>query len=224
MKKIALESLVYFFVAAGKLKKIKRRGAMLYGKSEEEVESTAEHTYRTVLMAWILGKRKGGLDVERAVKMALVHDLCEVYAGDITPYDGILPKDEKERYTFVRTWPGLTHKEREKRALAKHKKERDGLETLVSYLGSVLRGEVMDLWLEYEARKTKEAKFVHQIDRLENLLQAVEYFEEDEHFPTKPWWLHAKESIDDPDLLLFMDSLYAREKKWEAGLQLRKKK
>ena len=65
---------------------------MLYGKTAEEVESTAEHTYRMTLMAWILAGEKGDLDICRVIKIALVHDLCEVYAGDLTPYDGILPK------------------------------------------------------------------------------------------------------------------------------------
>ncbi|MDO8752033.1 MAG: HD domain-containing protein [Candidatus Wolfebacteria bacterium] len=212
-----MKDLVRFFVSAGKLKKIKRRGAMLYGKTEDEVESTAEHTYRMVLMAWILGEGKGNVHICRVLKMALVHDLCEVYAGDITPYDGLLPKDEKKRYAFVRTWPGLTHAKREKRAKEKHKRERAGLEKLVRELNPRLRKEFLDLWLEYEAGRTKEARLVRQIDRLENLIQAVEYFEEDKNFPTKPWWLHAKESIDDPTLLQFMDSLYEWEKKIERG-------
>ncbi|MDP2704071.1 MAG: HD domain-containing protein [bacterium] len=212
-----MKDLVRFFVSAGKLKKIKRRGAMLYGKTEDEVESTAEHTYRMVLMAWILGEGKGNVHICRVLKMALVHDLCEVYAGDITPYDGLLPKDEKKRYAFVRTWPGLTHAKREKRAKEKHKRERAGLEKLVRELNPRLRKEFLDLWLEYEAGRTKEARLVRQIDRLENLIQAVEYFEEDKNFPTKPWWLHAKESIDDPILLQFMDSLYEWEKKIERG-------
>lgn len=211
-----------FFMSAGKLKKIKRRGAMLYGKTEDEVESVAEHTYRMVLMAWVFGERKGHVHICRVLKMALAHDLCEVYTGDITPYDGLLPKDEKKRYAFVRTWPGLTRAKREKRARERHKKEKAGLRELVRELDPGLRKEFMDLWLEYEAGRTKEAQLVRQIGRLETLIQAVEYFEEDKNFPMKPWWLHAKESIDNPTLLKFMDSLYTWEKKVERGVQKKK--
>lgn len=192
---------------------------MLYGKTEDEVESTAEHTYRMVLMSWVFGERKRDVHISRVLKMALVHDLCEVYAGDITPYDGLLPRDEKKRHEFVRTWPGLTHAKRENRAREKHKREKAGLQELVRELDPGLRKEFMALWLEYEAGRTKEAQLVRQIDRLENLIQAVEYFEEDNTFPTKPWWLHAKESIDDPILLEFMDLLYKREKEVERGFR-----
>ena len=209
----AMKQLVDFFVLAGRLKKIKRRGALLYGKTEDEVESTAEHSYRMSLMSWILAEKKGGLDIARVLKMSLVHDLCEAYAGDLTPYDGLLPKCEKERYDFVRTWPGLSKEEREKRFKEKHEREKKGLERLVSRLNEKLRRDIMDLWLDYEACNSQEAKFVKQIDRIENLLQAEEYYEEDSEFPTKPWWMHAREAVDDPLSLEFMDALEDREMK-----------
>ena len=201
-----------FFTIAGRLKKIKRRGAMLYGKTADEVESTAEHTYRMTLMAWVLGREKGDLDMCRVIKIALVHDLCEVYAGDLTPYDGILPKGRKERYDFVRTWPGLSREEKEKRFKSKHEKEEVGLKKLTAKLeDQSLKKEIIDLWLDYEKCLSKEAKFVKQIDRLENLLQAEEYYEEDGSFPTKPWWMHAREAVDDPVILEFMGALEKRE-------------
>lgn len=210
---LTMERLVDFFTQAGRLKKIKRRGAMLYGKKEDEVESSAEHSYRMVLMTWVLGQHKKGLDINRAVKMAIVHDLCEVYAGDITPYDGLLPKDEGERYEFVRTWPGLNTEEKRKRFLETHEKEKRGLERLVVKLNEELRGEIMDLWEDFEKCVSREAKFVRQVDRAENLLQAEEYYEEDSNFPTKPWWMHAREAVDDPVVLKFMNALEDKEMK-----------
>lgn len=208
--------LVDFLSSAGRLKKIKRRGALLYGKREDEVESTAEHTFRLVLMAWVLARERGKLDIQRVLKMALVHDLCEAFAGDITPYDGLLPKDARKRRLFVRSWPGLTQAERAERYQNKYRQEREGLERLLAALDSSLKKEIFDLWLDFEEGRTAEARFVKQVDRLENLLQAVEYYEEDEAFPTRPWWAHAKEAIDDPVLVQFMEALEAREHRFVA--------
>jgi putative hydrolases of HD superfamily len=206
-----MRKLIDFFTLAGRLKRIKRRGVMLYGKSEEDAESTAEHVCRMALMAWVLGARKDGLDLARVIKLALVHDLCGVFAGDVTPYDGLLPRDKKEQYEFVRTWPGLSRADREKRFQKRHGREKRGLERLVSRLDGPLAKDMMDLWLDYESSTSKEAKFVRQVDRLENLLQAEEYYEEDGVFPTKPWWMHAEESVDDPLILELMKVLENRE-------------
>lgn len=202
-----MEDLIKFLIEVGKLKDTKRRGAMLYGK--KDVESTAEHTFRMVIMAWILGKEKG-LNLEKVLKMSLIHDLCEVYAGDLTPYNGLLPKDKKERYKFVRTWPVLPLEERDRRFKEKYKKEHEGLKKLVADLNSPLKNEILRLWVDYENGLTAEGRFLRQVDRVENLLQAVEYWMADKKFPTKPWWIHAKEVVDDPVLLEFMRILDKR--------------
>lgn len=199
-----MEGFIDFLINAGRLKDTKRRGAMLYGK--KDVESTAEHTFRMVLMAWIFGERKR-LDIKKVLKMALVHDLCEVYAGDVTPYDGFLPKDKKERDKFVRTWPVFPHELRKKWYENKYKKEYAGLKKLLSNLPTNLKEEIFRLWLDYEKGLSKEGRFVRQIDRVENLLQAMEYWDKDKKFPTKPWWIHAKEAVDDPLLIEFMEVL-----------------
>ena len=93
---------------------------MFYGV--KDAETTAEHSFRMTIVAWILGEianEKGeNLNLEKVIKMALCHDLCEVYSGDITPYDGLLPKDKKEREKFVRKWLRLPQKEKKKRYLS----------------------------------------------------------------------------------------------------------
>jgi putative hydrolase of HD superfamily len=205
-----MRSLLNFFINTGKLKKIKRKGVVFYGVKDPE--TTAAHTFRMALMTWILGEeKKEKIDIERALKMALVHDLCEVFAGDITPYDGILPKDKKARYEFVRKWPRFSQREKAKRQNKKFRKEKKALEKLIKKLPEKLQKEIMDLWIEYEAGVTKEGRFVRQMDRAENLLEAFELWKRDNNFPTKPWWQHADEVIDDPVLLRFLKEIEKEE-------------
>jgi len=63
------------------------------------------------------------------------------------------------------------------------------------------------LWDDYEKGLTPEGRFVRQLDRVENLLQALEYWQEKERFAIGPWWVQIEELIDDPVLLEFMGAL-----------------
>lgn len=95
------------------------------------------------------------LDIPRCSKMALIHDMAEALVGDITPIDGV-PKHEKSRRetTTMQYFTG-------------------GL------LGNVENGQVgqemMAVWQEYEDDQTLEAHFVHDVDKIELLLQMTEY-------------------------------------------------
>lgn len=189
----------------------KRKGMMFYGVKDPE--TTAEHTFRMVIMAWILAQKREELDIERVLKIALIHDLCEVFAGDITPYDGILPKDRKKRDELVRKWPRFSEKEKRKRYIKKFNKEKKSLEKLIKELPEKLKKEIMGLWIDYEKGISKEGRFVRQIDRTENLLEAFEWWQKDEKFPTKPWWQHADEVIDDPVILRFLKEIEKEELK-----------
>jgi len=205
-----MENTLKFLMAVGKLKKIKRRGMMLYGIKNPE--TTADHTFRMTIMSWILGEKKR-FDIEKVIKMSLAHDLCEVYVGDITPYDGILPKDKKKRYKFVRQWPRFSKKDKRKRYFDKLKKEKKSLERLTKNLSKKLRKEILDLWWDYEMGISREGRFVRQVDRVENLLEAFECWQKNKRFPTKPWWQHAEEVVDDPILLEFLSTISKKELK-----------
>jgi len=206
-----IRKLTDFLTEIGRLKDIKRKGIMFYGVKDPE--TTAEHTFRMTLLAWILGRIDKRLNIEKVIKISLVHDLCEVYVGDITPYDGLLPEDEKERYEFVRKWPRLLKKVKEKRYTQKFKKEKQSLEKLVKKLPQGLKKEIFNLWWDYEIRSSKEGIFVHQIDRAENLLEAFDCYRRDKSFPTKPWWQHAEEVIDNPIILKFLNEISKEELK-----------
>ena len=78
--------------AAGKLKTVKRQGWLDAGIPWQEVESVADHSYRTALMVALTARP--GLDMTKALKMALVHDIGEASIGDLTPKSGV-PRRKK---------------------------------------------------------------------------------------------------------------------------------
>jgi putative hydrolase of HD superfamily len=53
---------------------------------EDRYENDAEHSYQLAMLGWWIDQKlQLGLDHERLLKYALVHDLVEVYAGDLNP-------------------------------------------------------------------------------------------------------------------------------------------
>jgi len=205
-----MKNILHFVINVGKLKNIYRKGITFYGVKNPE--TTNDHVFRTAIIALVLTPRKK-LNLEKVLKIALIHDLCKVYAGDITPYDGFLPKDKKERYQFVRKWPRLLKREKEKWAAKKFEKEYSSLKKLISKLPKRLKKEILTLWTDYTKWKTPEGKFVYQLDMAENLVEALEHREKNKKFPTQPWWEHADEVIDDPILLKFLKEIEKEELK-----------
>jgi putative hydrolase of HD superfamily len=96
-----------------------------------------------------------GLDTNKCIKMSLIHDLAESLVGDITPADGV-PKTEKNRRETI---------------VIKYLTE-ELLGTV--YDGSVGR-EMLAIWQEFEDSKTPESQFTQDVDKLELLLQMMEY-------------------------------------------------
>lgn len=199
-----MKEILNFFIEIGKLKGKKRRGWELH--QIKNSESTAEHIFRTAIIAWTLGKDKG-LDMERVIKMALVHDLCEVYAPDLTPYDPLLPKNKKKIMEILKSWPKFTPELKRKRAQSKYKAEEAGLRKLISKLPPNLRAEMKNLWLDFEKGLTKEGRFVKQVDKVESILQGLEYWKKYGKIQRRLWMRWAKEILDDPVLLEFLKTL-----------------
>jgi putative hydrolase of HD superfamily len=136
-----------FLRLVGRLKKLKRTGWGMQGVPNGE--SVAEHMYRAAMCAFLIPSNVA-VDRDRCIKIALVHDLCEALAGDITPHCGV-SKEEK------------------------HRLEKEAMITITSHVDEALRAELNELWLEYEAGETEEAKYVKDIDKFEMILQADEY-------------------------------------------------
>lgn len=141
-------SLLEFFSRAGKLKGVERTGWVEAGVPSPE--SVADHSYRTTLMAVIIAEAEG-LDSLKAAKMALIHDLAEVETGDLTPAQKRLE--------------GEAHRRAEDAAM----------QSILRLLPGKLAASFTKLWREYEGLDSPEARLVHDVDRLEMLLQASEY-------------------------------------------------
>ena len=107
----------------------------------DKPESIADHMYRMSLMAMVAAKEMPGLDQNRCVKLALIHDLAEAIVGDITPHDPV-SKEEKA------------------------KMEADAMAKIRDMLGDSLGGEEVEaLWHEYEDQVTDEAKLLKDLDK-----------------------------------------------------------
>lgn len=136
-----LEGVLTFLRAAERLKNVTRTS----WTSEGHRESVAEHTWRLCLMVVVLERELGPLDVARLIKMCVIHDLGEAIHGDISateqPPEG---KAEAER--------------------------RDLLE-LMRPLPDRMREEILELWDEYEAAQSAEARVAKALDKLETIMQ-----------------------------------------------------
>lgn len=198
---------IKFIHEIGKLKVIKRRGWIYGGAKEEETESVASHTFRHALMCWLLvGKRR--FDLEKLLKMILIHDLEVVYAGDITPFDDLVTGDLKKDKLILEKWPSRSKKEKERITISRRFKERKAFNELLKDLPVKFKDEVMSLWFEYEEGFSKEGRFVRQVDRIEKLLQAIEYKVKDIYKPElTPYWTQLKILLDDPVLISFVNEI-----------------
>ena len=146
------EKLADFFRELLKLKKTQRSGWVVSGV--KNAESVADHSFMTILMVLFLGWRKN-IDLNKALKMAIIHDIAECRTGDIITWEDFhMKRDEKEEI------------------------EERTMKDLLSMLG-VQGEEYFSIWKEYQERKSKEAKFVKAVDNLEMILQALEYEKEE---------------------------------------------
>jgi putative hydrolase of HD superfamily len=148
MKASELAGILDFLRASEQLKVTFRSAFTSAGRPE----SVAEHTWRLCLMALVLAPEFPDLDFSRLVKICLVHDLGEAIGGDV-------PAPEQAR----RIKAGLE--------TGKGEQERRDLLTLLEPLPDGLRQEIADLWDEYEAAVSPEAKLAKALDKLETILQ-----------------------------------------------------
>lgn len=107
-------------------------------------ESVAEHCWRTALMAYFVSDEFPGIDLEKLLKLCLIHDLGEAFTGDIP--------------TFQKT---QADREREGRLL----------HGWVQSLPEPFASEMASLLCELDALQTPEAKICKALDNLEALIQ-----------------------------------------------------
>lgn len=115
---------------------------------ENKIESVADHSWAVTMLAMsVIEKYKLDLDLSKCMKLALVHELGEIYAGDLMPNE----KSKEE----------------------KHRLEKEAVDKLFQDIG--FENDFKKLWLEYENVESPEADFTKQVDKLECMLQAVSY-------------------------------------------------
>ncbi|MDX1441681.1 MAG: HD domain-containing protein [Nitrosopumilaceae archaeon] len=168
-----------FFKTAANLKEIPRQGWM--EKLEiDNPESVADHTYSMALIGMVLSESKN-LNTEKILKMILLHDLAESIVGDYTPEQ----KPKKEKINL----------------------EINAFEKIVNYLPSGLKKQYTSIWNEYLKNESREAVFVHQIDKLEMALQASIYLKKFPEKKLEPFFNSAENEITDPNLLTLFDQI-----------------
>jgi putative hydrolase of HD superfamily len=200
-----LEEILDFIVEIGKLKGMPRLYWLLRGIKKPE--TVAGHIFTLTIMAWIFGKERKDLNQEKLLKMALCHELSAVYTGDTTPYDRILPKNEKEREKFLKKMIRLSKKEKEWIFLKDYKTEKKVLTKLTKKLDHQIKKEILDLWHDYRTRGSPEAKFLGQLNILAVLLQGLLYEKQYPYFSPTPLWEWAFENCTDEICVLLMEEM-----------------
>lgn len=135
----ALQNELAFVAYIDQLKNVIRVNALFDGTREE---NTAEHSWHAALSALILAPYTNqAVDIDRVIRMLLIHDLIEIEAGDTFAY---ADPDELARQEEIET---------------------EAAEVIFNRLSSPLGEELRALWDEFEARITPDAKFAKAIDR-----------------------------------------------------------
>ncbi len=113
--------------------------------SEGRRESVAAHTWRLCLMALVMRRHFPDVDATRLLEMCIIHDLGEAIGGDIPAVDQ--PPEGKAQA------------------------ERRDLVALLEPLPEPDRHRIVELWDEYEAARSAEAKLAKALDKLETIMQ-----------------------------------------------------
>jgi len=132
-----LENIYNFLMELDKLKSVYRRS---YIHDTSRNENSAEHSWHLALALLTLQQELDiEIDMHRAIKMALVHDICEIGAGDISIYDPDRSKKEFEETKYIEE---------------------------LSQAPINFVTDIKLLWEEYEAQSSPESRWVKIIDRL----------------------------------------------------------
>jgi len=144
-----LDQQMRFIAEAGRLKGVLRQ-TVLAGPGLDRPENSAEHSWHLAVMALVLAEHAPpGVDLSRVAGMVLIHDLVEIDAGDLFLYADQHLQEQQE----------IAERAAAERIFA----------LLPSTQGSVLR----DLWEEFTARQSPDAKFARALDRLQPMLENV---------------------------------------------------
>lgn len=138
-----LQKQIKFAIVIDEMKNIFRRNLIIDGSRRE---NDAEHSWNLAMLAMLFEEYSAEkVNIERVLKIALVHDLIEVYAGDTFAYDVKGNEDKLQR-------------------------EIESANRLFGILDPDQGAEIRALWDEFEAKETPESKYANAIDRIQPLI------------------------------------------------------
>lgn len=137
-----INQIIEFIKEVENLKSVTRTAWTKTGRRE----STAEHSWRLAMLLMVLEEDFKDVDINKAIKMSLVHDLGELYDGDISAK--LQSADDNKSHM-----------------------EEIAMKRMLTTLPESLSEKIYDLWKEYNECSTKEAKLVKAMDKLETIVQ-----------------------------------------------------
>lgn len=145
------KNVVDFYVLCNKLKNVIRTGWKDWNVEKERLESVAEHIFGTQMLAIAMySEYSYNIDIMKVIYMLAIHELEEIYIGDLTQFQ-----------------------------ISKEEKRKKGKEAVARVVENLLnKNQITALIEEFEERKTKEAKFAYFCDKLECDIQCKLYDEE----------------------------------------------
>ena len=150
---------------------------------DDRVESVADHSFGVALLALYEGERRR-LDLGKILKLALIHDLEEAIIGDLTPRD------------------------KAHRGADRVQKDRElAIGKLLTKLPPNSRPAYLRLWIDLRERRSKEARLVHQLDKVEMAFQAKEYGKLTGQRKMRDFYESASSEISDPVLKKAFESI-----------------
>lgn len=142
-----LERQIAFLNEADKLKSTLRATELC---DNSRFENSAEHSWHLTLYALVLADQAGpGVEIDRVIKMLILHDLVEIDAGD-NPIFGDFD------------------------AVAVNQQEQRAADRIFGLLPNDLRDDLRDTWEEFEAAETLSAKFAKSLDRFQPPMQNLQ--------------------------------------------------
>ena len=140
-----VKTLISFMKEIEKLKHVTRAIPI---SGLQRYENSAEHSWHLAILLVLLQKHFPDSDMEKMLKMALIHDLVEVYTGDVPAFD-------------------------DKGRVGKEEREQEAAKRLFSLLPLELGKEFHGLFDEFEEANSIEAKVVLACDKLQAMMQAI---------------------------------------------------
>lgn len=142
-----LEAQFAFLNEADRLKSVLRATTLVDGSRPE---NSGEHSWHLALYALVLADQAGpGVDINRVIRMLLIHDLVEIDVGDVP----------------IHSQNGQAHGSTETQAA-----EAKAADRIFGLLPSDLRDDLRRLWEEFEAAETPDARFAKSLDRVQPVM------------------------------------------------------